>query len=314
MRTYNLALRLLKREIDIIATTKPRIPMQKLKNFAREQIIFLTVAFVSFSTQPAIVWAQEVNPIPFTEPLSVSRGSVTPASKDAVYLTSKDACAIAIYDWGWESCEGMDAFIWNQLPDIDTTVIEKPDTSGYVAFDDWDSDEKDDVIADIEESLRIGLAEQGRALGYDISFIGWSVYPTLNAEKQMMYYATNSEWNGEQTVNIEATVFDRRGFVRFKIVPVATKVTPAQVEAMITKTLAQYKPAVGEGYGAFASGDQVAAVGAVGVLAGLAGLQYGKGALSGILAVVLLFLKKAWFLLLLPFIWLKGKFSRKKGS
>ena len=138
--------------------------MQKLKKFAREQIIFLTVAFVSFATQPAIVRAQDVNPLPFTEALSVSRGSVTPASKDAIYLTTKDACTIATYD--------------------------------------WDSDEKDAIVADIEESLRIGLAEQGRALGVDISFTGWSVYPTLNTEKQMMYYATNSLWNGEQNVNL----------------------------------------------------------------------------------------------------------------
>lgn len=267
--------------------------MQKLKKFAREQIIFLTVAFVSFATQPAIVRAQDVNPLPFTEAQSVSRGSVTPASKDAIYLTTKDACTIATYDWGWESCETLDALIWSQLPDIDTTVIEKPDTSGYVEFDDWDSDEKDAIVADIEESLRIGLAEQGRALGVDISFTGWSVYPTLNTEKQMMYYATNSLWNGEQNVNIEASVFDRRGYVRFKIVPVATQVTPAEVETMITQTLAQYQPAPGESYASFASGDKIAAVGAVGVLAGLAGLQYGKGAATGILAVALLILKKA---------------------
>jgi uncharacterized membrane-anchored protein len=288
--------------------------MQKLKNFAREQVILMTVAFISFSTQPAIVWAQDVNPLPFTEPLSVSRGSVTPASKGAIYLTPQDACTIATYDWGWESCDSLDAVIWSQLPDIDTTVIEKPDTSGYVSFDDWDGDEKDDVIADIEETLRVGLAEQGRALGTDISFTGWSVYPTLNTDKQMMYYATNAMWGGRQNVNIEATVFDRRGYVRFKIVPVATEVTPVEVEAMITKALAQYQPATGESYAAFTSSDKIAAVGAVGVLAGLAGLQYGKGAATGIFAVALLILKKAWFLLLLPFIWLKGLFSRKKGS
>ena len=280
--------------------------MQKLKTFLREQVIFLTVAFVSFSTQPAIVQAQELNPVPFTEALNVSRGSVTPGSQDAVYLTQKDMCAYVTQSWGWSDCSGVDAMIWGQVPGADTTIIEEPNSAGYVTFEDWEGEDKDEVIAEIERSLRIGLEEQAKATGSDIAFTGWSVYPTLDREKQMMYYATNLRWDGVDNVNITATVFDRRGYVEFMIIPSAASVTAAETEALITKTLASYTPAPGESYASWVSGDKVAAVGAVGVLAALAGIQYSKGAATGLMAMLILFLKKAWFILLVPLIWLKN--------
>ncbi len=284
--------------------------MQKLKTFLREQVIFLTVAFVSFSSQPAIVWAQDINPVPFTEALSVSRGSVTPGSQNAVYLTQTDMCNFVTQSWGWSDCSKVDALIWGQVPGADTTIIEKPNSAGYVTFEDWEGEDKDAVIADIEENLRVGLQAQSKATGSQIEFTGWSVYPTLDREKQMMYYATNLRWDGQDNVNITATVFDRRGYVEFMIVPAAANVTAAETEGLITNTLASYAPAAGESYAAWTAGDKVAAVGAVGVLAALAGVQYSKGAATGLVAALLLILKKAWFVLLLPLIWLKGLFTR----
>lgn len=288
--------------------------MPNFRSFLREQVIFFTVAFVSFSAEPAVLSAQEVNPVPFSKPLSVSRGSVTPDSKEAVYLNQSDTCAYAMEFWGWSDCGEAEVMIWDQLPGVDTTLISQPNNEGYVSFDDWESDEKTEVIAEIERSQRIGLAAQAEALGIDIRFAGWSVHPTLNREKQMMYYATDMIWEGERTININATVFDRRGYVEFMIVPMATEISAAETEAMITKVLGHYEPAPGQEYSAFTSGDKVAAVGAVGVLAALAGVQYGKTALAGLLGVVVLILKKAWFLILLPFIWLKNLFTRNRGS
>lgn len=288
--------------------------MQKIKNFLREQVVFLTVAFMSFSAQPAIVWAQELNPVPFTQALNVSRGSVTPGSPDAVYLTQQDMCAYVTQSWGWSDCSGVDAMIWGQVPGADTTIVEEPNNGGYVTFEDWEGEDKATVIADIEESMRIGLQAQSKATGSDIAFTGWSVHPTLDREKQMMYYATNLRWDGEDNVNITATVFDRRGYVEFMIVPSAAAVTPAEVEKLITNTLAGYAPAPGESYAAWVDGDKVAAVGAVGVLAALAGVQYSKGAATGLMAALILFLKKAWFILLLPLVWLKNLFRRPSSD
>jgi hypothetical protein len=47
------------------------------------------------------------------------------------------------------------------------------------------------------------------------------------------------------------------------------------------------------------------------VFAGILGVKYGKAAGAGIFAVALLLLKKAWFVLLLPLVWV-GRLFRKK--
>ena len=52
---------------------------------------------------------------------------------------------------------------------------------------------------------------------------------------------------------------------------------------------------------------------ALGVLAALVGVKYGKAAATGFVAILLLFLKKAWFVLLLPLVFLIKLFTGKKA-
>ena len=283
--------------------------MKQIYSFIREQLAFMAVAIFVFSGVPAILPAQEVNPLPFVAPLSVSRGNVTPAYDYATYLTQSDICSIVMQDWGWRDCTGVDAFVAYQFPDIYATLVYAPNSDGFVSFDDWDTDEKTEVIAQIETELRRSLREQGAVLGVPISFDGWVVYPSLNKERGFMYYATSSVWDGDKTVNINATVFDRRGHVKFLIVPDVETLSPAAAEEMILRVLDQYEPRESETYASFSSGDKVAAVGAVGVLAGLAGLKYSKSA-GGILVILLLILKKAWFLV--SSVWLASMISHSE--
>ena len=83
---------------------------------------------------------------------------------------------------------------------------------------------------------------------------------------------------------------------------------------MVDRLLASYQPANNESYFDTQAGDKIAAVGAVGVLASLLGVKYGKTAAVGFLALAAILLKKAWFLLLLPFYFLKNMFSKKSGA
>lgn len=64
----------------------------------------------------------------------------------------------------------------------------------------------------------------------------------------------------------------------------------------------------------FRDGDKVAAVGALGVLATLLGVKYGKGALAAIMAIGLVVVKKAWFLIFIPFLFIRRLFSRKSAE
>ncbi len=46
--------------------------------------------------------------------------------------------------------------------------------------------------------------------------------------------------------------------------------------------------------------------GPVGVLASLVGVKYSKGAIAGIIAALTLLVKKAWFILVVPILWIFG--------
>ena len=83
---------------------------------------------------------------------------------------------------------------------------------------------------------------------------------------------------------------------------------------IVAAATAAYVPKLGDSYAEFTSGDRVAGYGAVGVLATMLGVKYGKAATAGLIAAALLFLKKAWFLLLLPLFWLKNLFRRKPNA
>lgn len=276
----------------------------------RENMIFLVVSFIVFSSEPAILHAQEVNPYAFTEPLTVSRGKLMPLSQEAIKMPRDEMCDLVKNEWGWAGCEAVDVMVFLFTPEIDTLMIDKPDTSGYVKLDDWETDEREEIISSIEDHLRASLKAQGERSGKDITFDGWRVYPTLNAEKKYMYYATDIGWDGESSINVKAVVFDRRGFITFTIVPTVSEMNESQMVATINTVLDKYQPKPQEEYSSFVSGDKVAVVGAVGVLATLAGVKYGKGAATGILVGLALLFKKAAFLLLIPLLWVGSWIKR----
>ena len=102
-----------------------------LKVLFRENIIFLVVSFMAFSSGPAILHAQEVNPYAFTEPLTVSRGNLIPSSQEAFMLPRDEMCEMVKNEWGWADCEFVDAMVFLYTPQIDTLIIDKPNSSGF---------------------------------------------------------------------------------------------------------------------------------------------------------------------------------------
>ncbi len=289
--------------------------MPSFRTLLRENIAFLALSFTCFSVEPAIVHAQggDYNPVPFTDTLSLSRGSVSPVSGDAIYLTESDRCRLVTQEWGWGDCTTLDALIINQIDGVDTTLIEKPTTDGYVQLDDWQDQGRDDAIREIEAAMAEGLVAQSEATGQKIEFKGWRVYPTLDQEGKFLYYATDLSWDGEMQTNVKAVVFDRRGYVTLSYVPIDGAASSETILALTKAVLQTYQSTPTEAYSAFVTGDKVAAVGAVGVLATLVGVKYGKTAFAGFLAIAALVLKKAWFLLAVPLLAI-GRLFRKKPT
>jgi hypothetical protein len=274
-----------------------------------------TMLYLATLTVAAHAQSSDLAPLSFTNPLSLARGSLTSDSVNSFHVSDADACMIAKEDWGWAGCDGMDALTFFLVPGADAILFETPNSDGYVTTEDWQSSDKEEAIASIETELAAGLRAQGEQLGIPIVFDGWLVYPTLDPEKHVLYYATKSTWNGETNINVKASFFDRKGYVAFTIVTISTNPTEAEIRAMVNATIAHYQPQEGQDYASYVAGDAVSATGALGVLAALVGVKFGKAAFGGLLAAAALFLKKGGFLLLaLPFAWVKKRFSRSRKA
>jgi hypothetical protein len=277
-------------------------------------LILLSLS-VLISANAAQAQSDDVTPQSFTGPLSLARGSLDADGPNSFYVSKTDACTIAKVDWGWTDCAGMDALTFFLVPGADAILFETPNSDGYVTTEDWQSADKDEAIRNIETELAAGLAAQGDQLGFPVVFKGWLVYPTLDTEKKVLYYATESTWDGAPNINIKASLFDRQGYVAFTIVTISNNPTEAEIRAMVEATIAHYRPEPGQDYASYVAGDAVSATGALGVLAALVGVKFGKAALGGLLAAALLFLKKGGILLLaVPFIWLKKRFFGKDAA
>lgn len=281
-----------------------------LRKILIENLFFITLALMPFCGQPALAQEAEFHPVRFLEPLSLSRGKITPASDEAVTLDSAEACRLASVEWGWSGCD-IEQAVFSMTPGIDTLLAMKPNSEGRVSFDDWDDADRDDQIAAIEQELREGAAQQGAALGRRVEFVGWRVYPTLDRKQQLMFFATDVRFDDEVSTNVRALQFDRRGYVAFSLVPVEDGLGAPRIEALLREALSHYVPVETESYAAFEKGDKVAAVGAVGVLATVLGVKYGKTAGLGFLAIALPLLKKFGVFVIAGIAWL-GRLTMRR--
>jgi uncharacterized membrane-anchored protein len=284
----------------------------------RENLIFILVAHACLLAEPAVVHAEDANyhPQNFTQPLSAARGTITPSGGGAFYLKPEDRCDLVVKEFGWDrdQCGSIDQLIFGFTPEIDNLTVEKPVSDGYVSLADWDSADRSQEIGSIEESFKDSVKAQSERLGRDIRFDGWLVYPQIDKGKNILYYANILNWGGDRTINISVSIFDRQGYVPIKIVPVNGNITGDDVQKIVTASAAAYKPQAGSTYLEFSSGDKVAGYGALGVLATMLGVKYGGAASAGLIALALLALKKGAFLVLLPLVWLRRLFGRKKAD
>lgn len=288
-----------------------------MKKEVWDNIVFVLVAHLCFLAEPAIVFAQNSNydPINFTQPLNVAKGSVIPKSEEAFYLSDEETCSLVVTEFGWDrsGCDAIDRMIFGLTPEIDSVIFEKPVSDGYVSLSDWDENSSSSEIAAIEDSYKQSIRAQSERLGQEIKFDGWLLYPTVDRDRKILYYANILSWSGSRTVNISVSYFDRHGYVPIKIVTMDSELPSEAVRGVVAAATASYKPKAETDYAQFVSGDKVASYGALGVLATMLGVKYGKAATAGLLAIALVVLKKLWFLAFLPFVWLGSLFRRRSS-
>jgi hypothetical protein len=263
-----------------------------------------TVAVVATGPGVAHAWWEPWNPVPFSEPLALSRGWLEPGQPGSATLGEADACRYVTEEWGWRDCGGIEAFVIDHAPGLEILLVYEPGQRGYVRLDDWHAAGRSDAIFVIESELRETFAEQSLRIEKPIEFVRWRIYPTLNDAKNYLYFATDVLWDRAPHIIIRAAIFDRRGYVVFDIVPADRNIGAAATERLIEASLERYRSTERESYGAFRPGDHVAPLGAVGVLATLVGVPPATTtardempATGG--------LGKAWLaLLVIPLVWI----------
>jgi uncharacterized membrane-anchored protein len=176
--------------------------------------------------------------------------------------------------------------------DLEWTVIFQFSEEGYVKDDD-----KDDLHpAKLMKALKEGQEEankQRKQMGLEtLTMVGWAVEPKYNET------TNNLEWgtiiageSGAKTVNYETRLLGRHGFMNVTLLcdPEVLDATMPAYQSLLT-TFA-YVP--GKTYGEFRDGDKVAKYGLTALVAGGAAYAAVK---TGLLATILAFAKKLWYL------------------
>ena len=273
---------------------------------------------------PSLIFAaiSEDNPYdvsPFDDEIQLTNGSIYPNYTEASQLGDEGACKLVKELWGWtdESCKYIDKLLVSTAPNVDTVVIETPQKIGYVEYDDWYKDNKDEDIAELAEGYKELYEEQGQRKNAEMKWLNWIVYPTLVEDKNYMYYAYLMSDDGQVVPVIESMVYDRNGYVKFAIVP--QNLTASSPESEFKNTaesvLDIYTSDSGQGYQDFTQGDKIYQYGVIGSLAALSGIAWkgkSKAAAAGIFGMILVFAKKLWWLIFIPVIALFKRLFGKK--
>lgn len=180
---------------------------------------------------------------------------------------------------------------------------------GYVDDKDALEQDYDAILDDLKEETRQANAWRLEN-GYEsIRLVGWAEDPSYDPEARVVYWAQELEFGGspDHTLNFNMRVLGRKGVLVQNFI--AGMDALPTVKAALPSVIEMTSFNEGQRYAEFdPSLDTVAAVGVGGLVAGKVLTK------TGLLAAGLLLLKKFWFVLLLPLVWLKNLLTRKASD
>ena len=177
--------------------------------------------------------------------------------------------------------------------------------SGYVKTDDWTDVDPDQFIKEIRENYKTSNDTRKKNGQPTILNVSWKKKPYLDGVYNSVYYALNVDWSdNKSSAEGTAIILGKEGYTTASYVAGDN----GYQEQMLLNLSKIHKFNATKEYKDWKSGDKVAAVGIGALLATTLGVKALK---PGIIAAGLLLLKKFWFIIFLPFIWLGNLF---KGS
>ena len=288
-----------------------------MRNILLLILVFLLIPFKSFSINKNIPNSDEeliqaINNLPWeTGPLVYNynlANSKINISGDFSILRNEDAHQMLFWLNGTEFSY-VDMYA---MSDIDASQLLFSYTdSGYVKTDDWTKVDTDKFIKEIRENYKLDNETRKKNGQLTIMDVTWHKIPYLDDTFNSVYYALNVEWsNNTSSVEGTAIIIGREGYTTANYVGG----DQGYSESMLLNLSKMHKFNATKEYKDWKSGDKVAAAGIAALLASTLGVKFLK---PGILAVVAIFLKKFWFIIFIPLIWLFKVFtgsSKKKKS
>lgn len=245
--------------------------------------------------------------------IKLSDGTAEIALPDAFYmLNAKDARYVLETLWGNPPDDTILGLI---LPkgttpfDGDWAVTLTSDPMGYVSDEDADSYNYDEMLATMQKDAQDGNAERTKAGYPTVEIKGWAATPHYDKATRKLYWAKRLQFSGSEgeTLNYDIRVLGRRGVLVLSFIAGIDQL-PA-VEAAAPEVLKMVNFTEGNRYSDFVPGvDTVAAVGIGGLIAGQVAAK------TGLLVVLLAFLKKGFVLVLLVGGAVLGKLKSWFGS
>jgi uncharacterized membrane-anchored protein len=185
------------------------------------------------------------------------------------------------------------------------------DPAGYVSDKDAKSADYNKLLVQ-EQQGEDDLNQQRKKSGFpSMHLVGWAQQPTYDPVSHSEVWARRIQFSGEgvDTLNYDTRILGRRGVLSVNIVSDMNHLDEARTAANELARTAEFDP--GSRYGDFQDGDQKAAYGIAGLVAAGLGLAAAKH--FGLLAIILLFAKKAFVLIAVAFAWIASKFRKLFG-
>lgn len=170
-------------------------------------------------------------------------------------------------------------------------VVFEFDKSGYVKDDDKDKLDPDAMLKSIKRGNEEGNKERKKMGVPPMNILGWEQPPKYNPETHNLEWAIRGESEGKPIVNYNTRLLGRKGVMEVSLVVEPEKL--AETMPAYQVVLQDYSFKTGEKYAEYRSGDKVAKYGLAALVTGGAAVVAVK---SGLLGVLLVFLKKLWVL------------------
>lgn len=234
-------------------------------------------------------------------------------SQDYYYLNPTDTAFVLEQIWGNPPGDPVLGMIFpaeaSPLADRGWGMTVWFEPIGYVDDKDAADQDYDAILADLQAETR-AESEWRVENGYQtVTLVGWAEAPYYDADQRVVYWAQDLLFGSspDHQLNFNMRTLGRKGVLVQNFI--AGMDDLQMVKDDLPDVIAMTNFNEGNRYGDFnPSIDTVAAVGVGGLVAGKVLAK------SGFLAVALLFLKKFWFVVLLPLVWLKNLFTGRKES